>query len=427
MRERVDLDEVKIVLMAIIAERMHNNTNLLTHPLAAVSAIATTRSEKARFSGPPIFDYGRIKVTETQEKALITAYRNLSASKLIDSTLRLQLQICTERCPFVAEPFVWMALFSLSNDDIDICCRYASKAEEIFLSWQCAWDKRLSLEQWLSLSEYLQSIGQRTEIEVDRVRHAVTQLLIQPSLRPETIFLTLLSQVEPDTPADLFQHRDETQPLINFDKLPSRFSEYILNVTSSKQEALYPRLKTQPWWSSEHFALAAELDEVGSETVEFFRISPRELDARVARGPAVSRVRDCVSNIEVAAIPSLERVIARKQRSEHNLRHAWIATFPNTKTIYVDQYQRNTCLLLTFAIEVPQDCGITVGGITKRWKPASCLIIDPSYKHEVWNSGPGDLTFAVVELWHPELTVEEIGLLQGFDDYVSFKALQLRE
>jgi aspartyl/asparaginyl beta-hydroxylase (cupin superfamily) len=54
-------------------------------------------------------------------------------------------------------------------------------------------------------------------------------------------------------------------------------------------------------------------------------------------------------------------------------------------------------------VVVPEsaDCGLTVGGETRRWQEGKCLLFDDSSEHSAWNHGPGDRVVLLVDLRNP--------------------------
>jgi aspartyl/asparaginyl beta-hydroxylase (cupin superfamily) len=64
-------------------------------------------------------------------------------------------------------------------------------------------------------------------------------------------------------------------------------------------------------------------------------------------------------------------------------------------------------------VDVPEGCGLRVGGITRTWEQGRCLVFDDSFLHEVWNRGTRPRVVLIVDLWPPDLTDDEVALLNG--------------
>jgi len=60
----------------------------------------------------------------------------------------------------------------------------------------------------------------------------------------------------------------------------------------------------------------------------------------------------------------------------------------------------------------PESVKIRVGEKTKPWIQDKCIVFDDSYDHEVFHNGKKDRIVLIVDLWHPELSIDEISVLQ---------------
>ncbi|MEU3215572.1 aspartyl/asparaginyl beta-hydroxylase domain-containing protein [Streptomyces sp. NPDC006971] len=67
----------------------------------------------------------------------------------------------------------------------------------------------------------------------------------------------------------------------------------------------------------------------------------------------------------------------------------------------------NFSINLHFAVDIPDDCDITVAGETRIWEEGRCLLFDYSFEHHAENRGNRPRTCLLVDLWHPETTVPE--------------------
>jgi aspartate beta-hydroxylase len=73
----------------------------------------------------------------------------------------------------------------------------------------------------------------------------------------------------------------------------------------------------------------------------------------------------------------------------------------------------NMRLRCHLGIDVPEDCGLRVGGISRTWEEGRCLVFDDRFTHEVWNESARARVVLVVDFWHPDLTDDEVALLNG--------------
>lgn len=65
-------------------------------------------------------------------------------------------------------------------------------------------------------------------------------------------------------------------------------------------------------------------------------------------------------------------------------------------------------LTIHFGIEVPERCGIRVGGEERTWRTGECLVFGDTFLHEVWNHGESDRVCLLIDIWHPELAPAEV-------------------
>jgi aspartate beta-hydroxylase len=83
----------------------------------------------------------------------------------------------------------------------------------------------------------------------------------------------------------------------------------------------------------------------------------------------------------------------------------------------------NMRLRCHLGISIPDgDCGLKVGGETRRWREGRCLVFDDSFEHEAWNLAAAPRTVLIVDFWHPDLTPTEIAFLEGLHRYGAFQA-----
>jgi len=86
----------------------------------------------------------------------------------------------------------------------------------------------------------------------------------------------------------------------------------------------------------------------------------------------------------------------------------------------------NLRLRCHLGIQVPQgDCAIRVEREISGWHEGKCIVFDDSLEHESWNHTAETRIVLIVDLWHPDLTPEEIALLQGLHNYSSAQAESL--
>lgn len=71
----------------------------------------------------------------------------------------------------------------------------------------------------------------------------------------------------------------------------------------------------------------------------------------------------------------------------------------------------NLFLTVHLPLVVPPDCGLRVGDETRVWVPGQLLVFDDSFIHEAWNWSDRDRAVLLWDIWHPDLTRQEIEVL----------------
>lgn len=84
----------------------------------------------------------------------------------------------------------------------------------------------------------------------------------------------------------------------------------------------------------------------------------------------------------------------------------------------------NCKLVGHLALDIPEDCGIRVGGEARGWLQGQCLFFDDSFIHEAWNHSARHRTVLIFDVWHPALAaIEKCALtrlfvpIEAFYDY----------
>lgn len=81
----------------------------------------------------------------------------------------------------------------------------------------------------------------------------------------------------------------------------------------------------------------------------------------------------------------------------------------------------NTRLICHLPLIVPNECGFRVGNDVREWKPGKVWLFDDTVEHEAWNNSNEDRIILIFEVWKPELSEDEKGLvnrlLEAVDTY----------
>lgn len=81
----------------------------------------------------------------------------------------------------------------------------------------------------------------------------------------------------------------------------------------------------------------------------------------------------------------------------------------------------NTRAICHLPLIVPEGCGFRVGNDVREWVPGKVWLFDDSVEHEAWNRSDQDRVILIFEVWTPELSAAERGLvtrlLEAVDSY----------
>ena len=67
----------------------------------------------------------------------------------------------------------------------------------------------------------------------------------------------------------------------------------------------------------------------------------------------------------------------------------------------------NARLISHLPLIVPDDCGLRVGGETRRWESGKAMVFDDMTEHEAWNNSDRIRVVLIADLWRPELSEAE--------------------
>jgi aspartyl/asparaginyl beta-hydroxylase (cupin superfamily) len=71
----------------------------------------------------------------------------------------------------------------------------------------------------------------------------------------------------------------------------------------------------------------------------------------------------------------------------------------------------NCRITIHLGLVVPSDCALRVGSEARSWISGKCLAFDDTFEHEAWNRSSTTRFVLFLDVWHPDLTEVEIGVL----------------
>jgi aspartate beta-hydroxylase len=210
--------------------------------------------------------------------------------------------------------------------------------------------------------------------------------------------------------------------------LPPRFAEYLAQLPSAEEGPWmdhYPGLTARPWHAPHRFPVTHNLERAAPQILAEFR----------ALDPG--RFADEAQDIGRVGRWSVLFLYERGRRHEDNCRlcpttaalleEQRAALCPNGIVYFscLDPKTRiaphrgptNLRLRCHLGVEVPDGCGLEVGGVAGAWQAGRCLVFDDSFEHAAWNDADRRRVVLVIDIWHPDLTGDEILLLNGLEQH----------
>jgi hypothetical protein len=197
----------------------------------------------------------------------------------------------------------------------------------------------------------------------------------------------------------------------------ARFLTYLDGLSAG--ERAYPGLRAQPWHDVAGFPLARALEaQAGAIAGEIGALTSFQREAEpIARtgdwDVAFFFERGRRDEAACAACPSTARVIDADTVMRTSAGLVYASRLAPGTHIAPHRGPTNIRLRCHLAITVPEegDCAIRVGAETRRWEAGRAIVFDDSFDHEAWNHSDTERIVLVVDLWHPDLSPEEIRLL----------------
>ena len=378
---------------------------------------------------PPVFDRCTTLISKAEEIRFLNGYQQMIEQFADHNTPELgqRRQGHPIDWPVVSEPLIWTALHSMAHGVAVDADELGMVAAERLRRWGTPWDKRLSLHQWLQLCVVLCDATKADELKfvARRIAGAAESIPASPErLYMEFSLTGLLSSPEDDQLPSAGSGAQVRAAL------PQRFQTYIAGLTSNHEKprmTTYPGLRAMPWHDPQQFRLAQDLESVAGEIAA-------EVQALGAGG-----FQEETERIKRSGRWSVLFLYERGRKNEHNcsLCPQTAAVIEANRTVlslgglaYFSRLEpgthiaphrgpTNMRLRCHLGIDVPEGCGLRVGGIERTWQERRCLVFDDSFRHEAWNDGSRPRIALVVDLWHPDLGDDEVALLNGLHRYAT--------
>jgi aspartyl/asparaginyl beta-hydroxylase (cupin superfamily) len=219
--------------------------------------------------------------------------------------------------------------------------------------------------------------------------------------------------------------------------LPERFAEYIATLRDAGENhsmARYPGLPSKPWYDPATIPATLELERAAPQiTAEFRRLDPR---AFVPENEPIARQgswdvfilyeRGKRHDDRCDLFPTVSAIVERHRTVRSLAGLVYFSRLAPHSRVAPHSGPTNMRVRAHLGIDIPPHCGIRVGGTNATWQNGRCIVFDDSFPHEVWNESDRERIVLVVDLWHPDLSDDEVRLLDGFQRYVERAAKGLQ-
>jgi hypothetical protein len=364
---------------------------------------------------PPVFDGCTEIVSAESEDRLHEAYDDLLRSVAANRAGKMEsLPAGVAGSAWVAEPLIWLGILSLAAGDTGKAAYLGARARLLLGAWGTPWDKRLTLEKWQTLVTLLIETAERGDEGLSPASELVRTALSLSGKSGAGL---------PPPSAEMAQPRTSPANLPN-GVLPPRFEEYVASFDSNqglpRHDNLYPRIATKPWFDAQQFPLARDLERAAPRIIDEFQ----KLDTRLFRDEAENIPREGHWSVlflhdrtgkknEIRDLCPVTASVIDAHTDVTAL--AGVCYFsclePGTR-VAPHRGPTNMRLRCHLGIEVPDRCGLKVCGIEGTWEEGRCIVFDDSFEHEVWNLSDRRRVVLIVDLWHPDLTGDEVTLLK---------------
>ena len=421
--ERRELADLMVIHAANLAEQICLPRGGPTRWLALASRLLRAARPFVE-ALPPVLDRGKTTMTRDEETSLLRAYRLLLPRSAAGERRTCKAPLSSP----VGEPLVVSGVLALAAGHGEEAAALGERALIALDAWGIAWDKRLRLDRWKELAALLVRDGRTSDRELDvaarRARVAVEWARGSPQ-KLWTQLDALQALPEPRKAASSIASPAATT---TGDAIPSRFARYIVGLRANAERPMlqfFPGLRARPWHDPRKFAIVRDLE----------RLAPQI--AAEAKGFDAARFQDEAEDIERTGRWGVLFFLEMGRRHEDNLARCptlrWIVEHHRTLTTHaglmylscLDPGTRvaphrgptNVRLRCHLGLEVPDGCGIRIGGVSGRWDEGRCIVFDDSFEHDVWNDGDRRRVVLVLDLWHPDLSDDEVALLAGLHRY----------
>jgi tetratricopeptide (TPR) repeat protein len=261
---------------------------------------------------------------------------------------------------------------------------------------------------------------------VDRHREAATHCRNAASLDP-----TYAAKLSGNFTAYSEMHPAEAQA--GMQRLNQYIGLFLTNHEGARM-GVYPGLTSRPFHDLRQHpgvrALEANFgairDEIEGLAAAEFQAEAENLMDHGAWDVFLLYERSRKNEENCARCPTITRIIERYDTVRTQAGLLYVSKLSPGTHIKPHRGPTNQRLRCHLGVRIPSgDCGLRVGGETRKWRQGECLVFDDALEHEAWNHSPEPRIVLIIDFWHPDLTPMEVAFLEGLHRFASFQANSL--
>lgn len=194
--------------------------------------------------------------------------------------------------------------------------------------------------------------------------------------------------------------------------------------THPLQEAtkyFFPHVRQIPWYNTSEFAWREVMEGSAADIQQELRnleesnagyqLYSDSTDANTVGWPGWDVLPLYASSTYTENGLKCPKTLRALQAVPHGPRQGFFSRMKPGARIYPHTGGTNLFLTCHLALEVPDNCRIRVGDDTRTWEAGKVLVFDDSFIHECWNESDRPRKVLIWDIWHPDVTVDEVGVL----------------
>ena len=214
-----------------------------------------------------------------------------------------------------------------------------------------------------------------------------------------------------------------------------RFVETFADPRTPNGATLYPGLSADAWYDATRFPIVAALEsacpairsELAAVPPAHFHREAEPLRRDGSWDVLMLYERGRRNDANCAALPTATAIVEGYDTVRTFAGLSYFSRLLPGTHIAPHRGPTNVRLRCHLALAVPDgDCALRVADQTRRWEPGRAFVFNDFLEHEAWNRTAAERVVLVVDLWHPDLSAEEIRLLTGFQSRILWQARNLQ-